>query len=307
MTVTETAQVVYRIMIQQPWGNPVVLYLFTKSVLGGLFLCALILRWLGVSPDADRTLTGRWLPLAGLVFAALTGMILIADLGRPERFYYLFLYTHWTSALAWGSWILLLFGVAAALYLMSDVFGDERIRAITLWLAAISGALVASYTGVLFYQAPGRTVWHNHILPLELLVHALVAGSAVLVLLAQVRRCLAVSRAGALVLGLSLVISLALSVSEAPALLAAGQPAGLVWGVGIAAGAALPLFLLALRSRMGVLVGAGARGSQVAATAEASGPAGGQLLASGAALLALIGLIAMQYALVFAGQALPQA
>ena len=83
-----------------PWGHEVAAYLFLGGVAGGSGLLA-----------AGAQLTGR--PalrrnsrLAGMVAVCLGGAALVADLGRPDRFYNMLRTFKVTSPMSVGSWIL---------------------------------------------------------------------------------------------------------------------------------------------------------------------------------------------------------
>src|SRR5258705_6613424 len=53
-----------------------------------------------------------------------------------------------------------------------------------LFLGAVFAAMSAVYSAFLFRQARGRVFWHSTLTPLHLLVQAMVAGAAVLMLVA---------------------------------------------------------------------------------------------------------------------------
>lgn len=124
---------------------------------------------------------GRMAVWVALVFLALTGALLVADLKRPERFLRVLTRPQWRSWLTRGSWILLAFGLAAAGLAAADLLGRPGLwRALTV-PAVIAGAAAAVYTAFLFWQSKGRDLWQSPLLPVHLIVQALVAGLAVLV------------------------------------------------------------------------------------------------------------------------------
>ncbi|MGV9479558.1 NrfD/PsrC family molybdoenzyme membrane anchor subunit [Gordonia aichiensis] len=95
-----------------PWDDKVATYLFLGGVAGGSGVLA-----------AGAQLTGRKVlrrnaRISGLAAAGLGGVALIADLGRPDRFYNMLRTFKVTSPMSVGSWILSGFsggiGVAAA-------------------------------------------------------------------------------------------------------------------------------------------------------------------------------------------------
>ena len=156
------------------WGLKVSAYLFTKSLAAGAALVA----W------ARATFLGSNDPLAGgfgfaaLVFLAITGVLLIADLKRPERFLYLFLRPNTRSWLVRGSWVLTAFGVVTAAWWLARAAGLDRLEPVLRWAIPIPAALTAAYTGWLFAQAKGRVLWMRRGLWLHLIVQAALAGAA---------------------------------------------------------------------------------------------------------------------------------
>jgi formate-dependent nitrite reductase membrane component NrfD len=94
-------------------------------------------------------------------------VLLISDLGRPERFHHMFRVVKPTSPMNLGSWVLLVSGGAsttAALLQLLDRF--RPLRAAASIVSALSGPPLATYTGVLVADT-AVPVWHDgrHELP----------------------------------------------------------------------------------------------------------------------------------------------
>src|SRR5882724_7960076 len=95
----------YDVPHRAPWDWRLSLYTWTKSVAAGAYLVPLVLVLAGWLPD-ESTLW-RWAsPLVGGAFLGATGVILIADLDHPERFYMILTRTQWRSWLARGAVII---------------------------------------------------------------------------------------------------------------------------------------------------------------------------------------------------------
>jgi Fe-S-cluster-containing dehydrogenase component/formate-dependent nitrite reductase membrane component NrfD len=164
----------------QPWGWRVAAYLWTKSIAAG----ALMVAGLGTLAGGATggRLTGLVAPLIALLFLALTTGLLVADLKRPDRFHYILTKGNPRSWLVWGAWILMAYGAAGGVWLLSAVGGHLNL---VQWLAlpvVALGAASAGYSAFLFRQAEGRDFWQSPLLLPQLLVAALVAGSAALIL-----------------------------------------------------------------------------------------------------------------------------
>ncbi|WP_245585746.1 4Fe-4S dicluster domain-containing protein [Pseudonocardia asaccharolytica] len=167
----------------RPWGWRVTTYLWTKAVAAGAMMLAALAHLLGVELGAVGDVVA---PVVGLAGAAVTGVLLVWDLKRPERFLFIFLKPNPTSWLFWGAAVL---AIASGLFFAWLVFALLGMDAVLTGLAvptAIAAALTAGYTAFLFGQAEGRDLWQSPLLFWHLLVQALMVGSAPLVLAAAV-------------------------------------------------------------------------------------------------------------------------
>ena len=167
----------------RPWGWKVWSYLWTKSVAAGAVLVAAFLLVIDQSPT---DLTAVVAPLVGAVFAAVTAVLLITDLKRPERFYYLLTKPNPTSWLVWGGVILGVFAAVVGLWFLGGVFGADALVEAMAWPAIPAAVLTAGYTAFLFGQAEGRDLWQSPVLFWHLQAQALMAGAGALLVAAPV-------------------------------------------------------------------------------------------------------------------------
>lgn len=167
-----------------PWGWMVSAYLGTKSIGAGVMISAafaLALYGLHGSPSGSmNALLGIAAPLIGGLFIVATLILLVADLKRPERAFFLVTKANPTSWLVWGGYILGIFGLIEALWFGTAVFGLFGVLRVLLIPAALFGAAAAGYTAFLFGQAEGRDFWQSPLLLPILLVQSVLAGSAML-------------------------------------------------------------------------------------------------------------------------------
>ena len=163
------------------WGWKVWSYLWTKSIAAGAVLIAAFLLIVDQSPT---TLTGIVAPLLAAVFAATTAVLLIADLKRPERFYYLLTKPNPTSWLVWGGVILGVFAGVVGLWFLGGVFGADGLVEVLAWPAIPAAIMTAGYTAFLFGQAEGRDLWQSPVLFWHLQAQAVMAGGGALLVFA---------------------------------------------------------------------------------------------------------------------------
>lgn len=160
-----------------PWGWRVSSYFLTKGVAAGaMMLCALLLM-VGADGSALADVVPGVLALAGI---ALTGVFLVTDLKRPERFWYLFVRPQPRSWLALGAQVINVAALLALAFTVVAIIGADGARDVLRWALIPVGAALAGYTALLFNQLEGRDLWQSRLLAPLTLVNALVAGAGAL-------------------------------------------------------------------------------------------------------------------------------
>ena len=172
-------------VLKEPtWTWEVPLYFFVGGIAGVSSVIALAAQlFRGPAPLIRVAL---WMAMAG---AAICPVLLISDLGRPSRFLNMLRVFKWRSPMSMGSWILVSFSGCAFLALAGNElpysgFSNELVTALR-WAgeisAAITGLLLASYTGVLV-GATAIPVWNQHrrLLPAHFLTSGLGGSGAIL-------------------------------------------------------------------------------------------------------------------------------
>jgi hypothetical protein len=162
-----------RPIVKEPvWRGEIPWYLFTGGVAGG---CS-VLHGLSRLTGNDR------LARTSLYVAAtadtISPVLLIKDLGRPERFLNMFRVFKVTSPMSVGSWILLASGGSSTTAAALELSG--RLRPVK-WAAELvsflSGPPLATYTGALFANT-ANPVWSAARDDLPILFGASAAASA---------------------------------------------------------------------------------------------------------------------------------
>ena len=172
------AQLSYDIPHHAPWGWRVSLYTWTKSIAAGALALPAALAFLGFLGWGNAVV--RWAaPVITLVFLAFTGVLLIADLKHPMRFYLIFTRHHWQSWLVRGSFIIGGYGAVTAAYFLAALADSTLARQVLAGVGIPLALASAVYTGYLFAQAKGRDLWQSPQLHAHLAVQAALAGAAV--------------------------------------------------------------------------------------------------------------------------------
>jgi formate-dependent nitrite reductase membrane component NrfD len=269
-----------------------VLYLFMKAVSTGAMLLGAILWLLGY----DGPLVTIAAPAIATVFIGLTSVVLVIDLERPERFYYILTRSNWRSWLVWGAWFLAGHGTISGVWLLAGWFGWSGVLTLLAWPAIVFATLATAYTGFLFAQGLGRDLWQGPHAAIHLVAQSGAAGAAALLLAAlgldadgAARQLLGWVLAGSLV-GHVLILLFENVFSPSPTrhhelavqTIRHGHYASLFWGLAIAGGGIVPLAAI-------VTLGGTAHAAAIITIA----------------LLALAGSAAWEYIWVEAGQSVP--
>jgi Fe-S-cluster-containing dehydrogenase component/formate-dependent nitrite reductase membrane component NrfD len=171
---------VYDVAHPAAWGWKIAAYLWTKSIAAGVMLLAALSIVLA-SASVPR-LVHVTVPAVALFFLAATLALLVLDLKRPGRFWYLLTRPNFRSWLTLGGYVLMLYGIALSAWLLTGVYG-HAVPKFLVWSTGILALASAAYSALLFAQAKGRDFWQSKLFFLHLLVQALVAGSATAVLM----------------------------------------------------------------------------------------------------------------------------
>jgi Fe-S-cluster-containing dehydrogenase component/formate-dependent nitrite reductase membrane component NrfD len=174
------AREVYDVPHVTPWGKKIASYLWTKSISAGVLLSAALSLNMGFEQDA--VLLNVFSPSVSLIFLAATMALLILDLKRPERFFFILIKPNLRSWLAIGGYVLMIFGMLAAFWFVQG-FTRGAVSHWVVWSTALFAIASACYSAFLFAQARGRDFWQSPLLIWHLLVQSISAGAALLTLI----------------------------------------------------------------------------------------------------------------------------
>jgi Fe-S-cluster-containing dehydrogenase component/formate-dependent nitrite reductase membrane component NrfD len=288
-------QVGYNAQHEVPWHWPVPAYLVTKGIAAGVFTLYAVAILFGLVTFEPTLAIAAGAISTG--FMAVTTALLVYDLEKPMRFFYILLRPQWRSWLARGSIFLIGFSTIAGAFTVVELLDAMRVigfAAIVRPFFLVAGSLLAIgtaiYTAFLFGQAEGRDLWQSPLLPIHLLVQAAAMGAAALAIaglfapLGDLAPIVRFVFAGAVGLDLAILLFSELGMSQ-PTEVAArasraithGRYKWLFWGGAIAIGHVVPLALAF----------------------------GGDALLAAAALAAIGGLYAYEHAFVMAPQEVP--
>ncbi len=175
----------YNAQHKVPWHWQVPAYLVTKAIASGMFMIMAAVWLLGLSAFDRRTaLVGNGV---ALLFLAITTVLLVADLERPERFLRILTRPQWKSWLTRGAFILIGFSLVCSLWFALELGAQlgwvpegvaEAARVPLMALGFPLALLTAIYTAFLFQQCEGRDLWQSKLMPWHMGVQAVMAGGA---------------------------------------------------------------------------------------------------------------------------------
>jgi hypothetical protein len=159
-------------LLKEPqWKPEVPVYFFVGGAAGASAVIANMANWL--SEDRELVRNARWIAAGG---GALSSVLLIKDLGMPSRFLNMLRVFKPQSAMSMGAWTLSAFSSLSAASAFANLAQEKLGKSlpVTIFenaasaLAAATGVVMASYTGVLI-GATVVPVWNQNVgtLPLH--------------------------------------------------------------------------------------------------------------------------------------------
>lgn len=189
------------------WGWDIVLYFFFGGLAGGCYFFASMLRLVGTGADARISRIGYYLAFPLVNVCAL---LLIKDLGVPERFWHMLIRSEqvplpifkWWSPISFGSWIVAASGILPLVsfvhaLLEGGILRNRSAQRIThtlhdgtapagkvfLVFACLLGLVLAGYTGILLNVNNAPTWSHDPLLPALFMASGVATAGAVLYLI----------------------------------------------------------------------------------------------------------------------------
>ena len=193
------------------WPWLVTVNMWAKSIgTGVIFMLFLLLRMHPESGNKLRLHTAA----AAFIFINIFLLFTLADLHQPFRMWHIFVYPSFTSAIAVGS-----FMASAFLFLLTLLVflalnkNDELFDKVFLW-TTILAIPVTLYTAALMSQCTARELWQMPAESAQMILAALVAGSAFMILLGGNKLDWEAKKMLGTVLGLSALMAFIIYMSE---------------------------------------------------------------------------------------------
>lgn len=170
---------VYQVEHHAAFGPLIVLYFFLAGMSAGLFLISSLSTVFGQEKFTPLAKPACAMALATLIPGLLA---LVIDLGQPLRALTLFFRVNPFSVMSWGSFILLVYGLAVMVYAYYLWREESKVK---FWgkVGAVFAVALGSYTGFLLAVVPSHSLWNSALLPILFLISGMVAALSLLSLL----------------------------------------------------------------------------------------------------------------------------
>lgn len=175
------------------WTWEIPLYFFVGGAAGASAMLAVAAQASGANESLVRD--ARRIALAGAIIST---PLLIADLGRPERFLNMLRVFKPQSPMSVGAWTVVAFSSFAGAAVVADELQLKFIRDASGVAAALTGLGMSTYTGVLL-GATAIPVWNQHVnmLPIHFAASAVASAASLLELRGHRHRALPLLASGA--------------------------------------------------------------------------------------------------------------
>lgn len=193
------------------WPWLVTVNMWAKSIgTGVIFMLFMLLRMYPEQAGKLRLSAS----IAAFVFINIFLLFTLADLHQPFRMWHIFVYSHWSSAIAVGSVMASMFlGLLTLLGYLAYKKSNETFDKVLLW-TTILAIPVTLYTASLMAQCTARELWQMPAESAQMILAALLAGSAFMILLGGNKLGEEAKNILGIILGLSALMAFIIYMSE---------------------------------------------------------------------------------------------
>ncbi len=189
------------------WGLYITLFMYFVGLSAGGLIVASAGRLFGATRLKPVV---RIAVLEATVAVMIAALLLLPDIGRPDRAWHLLRYAHLTSPLIWDLTIVTVYLLISATYVwvytradlaargsrlalgtgttLADAQRDERMKGVLAAVGLPAAILLHSITAWIFGLQIARGFWYSAIMAPMFIASALVSGTALMILLALVVR-----------------------------------------------------------------------------------------------------------------------
>jgi len=165
------------------WGWIITMNMWAKSIATGVIF---VLFYLLKKYPENEAVKALRLPvlIVSIIFLFIFLLFTVLDLHQMFRFWHIFFYPHFTSAITVGAWIVVVFNgiqmiMAAALIMKKDeLLYDKLLPALV-----VIGIPVTLYTAAIMAESTARELWQMPTEAVQMILAATLTGSATVLLM----------------------------------------------------------------------------------------------------------------------------
>ena len=193
------------------WPWLVTVNMWAKSIgTGVIFMLFILLRMYPEEAGKLRLSTA----VTAFIFINIFLLFTLADLHQPFRMWHIFVYSHWTSAIAVGAVMATVFvGLLALLAILGFKKSDGAYDSLLVWVTILA-IPVTLYTAGLMAQCTARELWQMPTEAAQMILAATLSGSAAMILLGGNKLGYEAKSTLGVVLGLSALMAFIIYMSE---------------------------------------------------------------------------------------------
>ncbi len=178
----EESVITHNVFHHVAWGTPISIYFWIVGASAGSFVISSFGWVFGIKRYKPLALTAS---VQAIILLLIVPVLLIWDLGKPERFLYLLLpgYWHSTGPMAWGSLLIASYPISMIIYTYFVIRNNQTWAKIFGIVGIVLALSTHWYTGVVMQLNPGRFINHTALAPLLFLTGAFISGIGLLIVI----------------------------------------------------------------------------------------------------------------------------
>lgn len=177
-------KIFYNIHYEMPLGILIAIYFYLTGLSAGSFVISVIST---IGGKVEYKPIGRIGAVLAPILLILAPLALIIDLEQQPRFWHLFLYLNLRSPITYGSFLLTAYPINGLVYAYFLFKGNARMAKILGLIGIPLAVCTHGYTGFILALGKGRILWSTALMPTLFIVSAMVSGMALVILVAAMR------------------------------------------------------------------------------------------------------------------------
>lgn len=182
--ITEYVELLFNAPHDIPLKINIAIYFYLTGISAASFLISSIAYVFG---RENYKPAGKIGAIAAPVVLIIAPIFLIIDLEQPLRFIHLMYMFNLRSPITYGSALLTLYPINCLIYLYFIYTGDVKKTKLFGTIGIPLAVMVHGYTGFILALAKGITLWNTALMPIYFLISAMVSGAALLILLCVIK------------------------------------------------------------------------------------------------------------------------